>query len=487
MFNKIRLLLPLLPKLGLANVANVAGYRLALASGLIEKVMPAGNRYHDPLFHGSSHSTKDLSCPVSKSGVVALAEDQLKGNAPYFSDRKYNVGSPPDWFLNPVKQKRYPDTDSHWSRLPDFSDETGDIKIIWEASRFDWALVFARAYRLTRDERYFSALNKWASDWTEKNPLNRGPNWKCGQEAAIRMMNLMPAAFVLGQVKPSKRFVFEVRDLWPELPKAMGVVKNPFVLIGMAILEQVSYAAMHGGVALSPGIRNGMLKGLGNHKKLAMIPNGCDVEIFKPGKNTQKSDFTLLSGIPKNNLKCIFTGAHGVANGLDAVLDAAAVLKEKGRTDISLVFVGDGKLKPDLKKRALDEDLDNCAFLDPIPKVRLAELLQQVDVGMMILDNVPAFYYGTSPNKFFDYIACGLPVLNNYPGWLKEIIIQNQCGVAVPPENPEAFADALIHLADNPGERELMGNNGRKFALTEFNRFVLADKLVSFLEDILRK
>jgi len=288
-------------------------------------------------------------------------------------------------------------------------------------------------------------------------------------------------------LKPSKRFVFEVRDLWPELPKAMGVVKNPFVLIGMAILEQVSYAAMHGGVALSPGIRNGMLKGLGNHKKIAMIPNGCDVEIFKPGKNTQKSDFTLLSGIPKNNLKCIFTGAHGVANGLDAVLDAAAVLKEKGRTDISLVFVGDGKLKPDLKKRALDEDLDNCAFLDPIPKVRLAELLQQVDVGLMILDNVPAFYYGTSPNKFFDYIACGLPVLNNYPGWLKEIIIQNQCGVAVPPENPEAFADALIHLADNPGERELMGNNGRKFALTEFNRFVLAGKLVSFLEDILRK
>ena len=282
-------------------------------------------------------------------------------------------------------------------------------------------------------------------------------------------------------LKPSKRFVFEVRDLWPELPKAMGVVKNPFVLIGMAILEQVSYAAMHGGVALSPGIRNGMLKGLGNHKKIAMIPNGCDVEIFKPGKNTQKSDFTLLSGIPKNNLKCIFTGAHGVANGLDAVLDAAAVLKEKGRTDISLVFVGDGKLKPDLKKRALDEDLDNCAFLDPIPKVRLAELLQQVDVGLMILDNVPAFYYGTSPNKFFDYIACGLPVLNNYPGWLKEIIIQNQCGVAVPPENPEAFADALIHLADNPGERELMGNNGRKFALTEFNRFVLAVKFVSFL------
>ncbi|MCD6388818.1 MAG: hypothetical protein J7L69_05350 [Desulfobulbaceae bacterium] len=180
MFDKIKLLLPLLPRLGLANVANVAGYRLALVSGLIKKVMPAGNGYCDPLFHDSCHLPKDLFCPATESGVIGLAENQLKGNILYFSDQQYHVGSPPDWFLNPVNQKRCPDADSHWSRLPDFSDEVGDIKISWEASRFDWALVFARAYRVTGDEKYLSALNKWASDWAEKNPLNRGPNWKCG-------------------------------------------------------------------------------------------------------------------------------------------------------------------------------------------------------------------------------------------------------------------------------------------------------------------
>lgn len=89
---------------------------------------------------------------------------------------------------------------------------------------------------------------------------------------------------VMRIMKPGKRFVFEVRDLWPELPKAMGVVSNPFVLLGMAILEKVSYVAMHGGVALSPGIRKGMLKKAGAGKDIAMIPNGCDLEIFKPGK-----------------------------------------------------------------------------------------------------------------------------------------------------------------------------------------------------------
>ncbi len=195
MLDKIKLLLSVLPGLGFVNVVNVAGYRLALASGLIKKVMPAGNGYHDPLFHGSSHLVKELSCPVSESNVVDLAEDQLKGNISYFSDRQYNVGSPPDWFLNPVSQKRCPDVDSHWSELPDFSDEVGDIKIIWEASRFDWVLFFARAYCVTGDERYLSALNKWVSDWTDKNPLNLGPNWKCGQEAAIRMLQALLAAF----------------------------------------------------------------------------------------------------------------------------------------------------------------------------------------------------------------------------------------------------------------------------------------------------
>ncbi len=212
-FNKARLLLPLLPRLGLANVANVAGYRLALGCGLIKKVMPAGDGYHDPLFHGSSHSTKDLSCPVLESDVVDLAEAQLKGNILYFSDQPYNVGSPPDWFFNPLHQKRYPDTDLHWSSLPDFSDKVGDIKIVWEASRFDWALVFARAYRVSGDERYLSALNKWSSDWTNKNPLNRGPNWKCGQEASIRVLNILLSAYLLGQDRsPTKDLVYFVRE-----------------------------------------------------------------------------------------------------------------------------------------------------------------------------------------------------------------------------------------------------------------------------------
>jgi len=251
MFNKIKLLLPLILKLGLANVAHAAGYRLALVSRLIEKVMPATNGYHDPLFYGSCNLTKNVFHPLSKSGVIDLADDQFKGDVFYFSDQKHNVGSPPDWFLNPVNQKKYPDANLHWSRLPDFSDDVGDIKIIWEASRFDWALVFARAYSVTGDGRYLSALNKWSRAWTEKNPLNRGPNWKCGQEAAIRMLQALLAAFLLNQHKaPASglmRFVFEhCRRIAPTVCYAIaqdnnhGVSEAAGLFIGGAWLATVS-------------------------------------------------------------------------------------------------------------------------------------------------------------------------------------------------------------------------------------------------------
>ena len=107
---------------------------------------------------------------------------------------------------------------------------------------------------------------------------------------------------------------------------------------------------------------------------------------------------------------------------------------------------------------------------------------QGADAGLMLLANVPAFYYGTSPNKFFDYIAIGLPVLNNYPGWLAGMIKDNNCGLAIEPDNPIAFADALEKMADNPLLRKEMSSNARNFAVKEFDRAKLGNNFVNFLE-----
>ncbi len=282
--------------------------------------------------------------------------------------------------------------------------------------------------------------------------------------------------------RPKLPFVFEVRDLWPELPRAMGM-RNPLLLGGMSLLERWAYRAMRAGVALSPGIKQGMRKRSPRSTPIALIPNGCDLGLFLP-KEEQPTGTPPPMSLPANGLRCVFTGAHGLANGLDAVLDAAVILHQAGRQDIHLIFIGDGKLKPALRARQEQEGLTNCHFLDPIPKEELSRLLAHMDVGLMILANIPAFYYGTSPNKFFDYIACGLPVLNNYPGWLADMIAEYGCGEAVPPETPTLFAEALIRLADSADRRRQMGQRSRALAEEKFDRRHLADRLVGFLEQV---
>lgn len=274
-----------------------------------------------------------------------------------------------------------------------------------------------------------------------------------------------------------KPFVFEVRDLWPELPRAMGVIRNPLVLGAMSILEWVSYRSAHRLVGLSPGIVDGIARRGVPRGRIALIPNGCDLNIFAGEAEPWRPE-----QVKSDDLLAVFAGTHGIANGLEAILDVAAELKRRTREDIKLLLIGQGKLKPALQERTRREGLDNVLFHEPVNKARLAGLMAGTDVGLQILANVPAFYYGTSPNKFFDYIAAGLPVLNNYPGWLAGMIRENQCGFAVDPENPQAFADALEQAANERSALLAMGKRSRLLAEREFDRERLSNRFVDWLE-----
>lgn len=276
-----------------------------------------------------------------------------------------------------------------------------------------------------------------------------------------------------------KPFVFEVRDLWPELPKAMGVIKNPVILFAMSCLEWLSYRSAHRCIGLAPGIAEGIAKRGVSKDKIRAIPNGCDLSIFENYDQPWRP-----AGVRQDDLMAVFTGTHGMANGLDAALDAALVLKKRGREDIKLVLIGQGKLKPTLQARAKQLELDNVIFHDPVDKKTLAGLMASADLGMQLLANVPAFYYGTSPNKFFDYIASGLPVLNNYPGWLADYIQQEQCGFAVKPDNSDAFADALEHAASDRLALNKMGQRAKQLAKTQFNREALAEDWVNWVTGV---
>jgi glycosyltransferase involved in cell wall biosynthesis len=276
-------------------------------------------------------------------------------------------------------------------------------------------------------------------------------------------------------------FIFEVRDLWPELPIAMGIVRNPVMKWYLKRMERRIYEAADHIIALAPGIKEGIIRSGYPEARITMIPNCSDLDLFQP---CMEKGGDSRFGSP-DEFRLVFTGAHGLANGLDAVLDAVAELQKRGESGIRFVFVGSGGQRDRLIKRSRDEGLDAMiTWSDPVPKAELATLLPRMDVGMMILKNVPAFYYGTSPNKFFDYIASGLPVLNNYQGWLAEMITDRGLGVAVPPDDPSAFADAVLWLRDNPDERLRMGQNARHLAEEQFSRDKLAKQFVSILEQV---
>lgn len=273
------------------------------------------------------------------------------------------------------------------------------------------------------------------------------------------------------------RFVFEVRDLWPELPREMGVIRNPVVLWLMGVLEWLSYHSAHRVIGLSPGIVAGITRRGIAPERVTLVPNGCDMDIF-----TDSATGWRPEGVAPSDLMAVFAGTHGLANGLDAALNAAAELRQRGRTDIKIVLIGDGQLKPRLLERARLEGLDNVVFSDPVNKTRLAGLMTSTDVGLQLLANVPAFYYGTSPNKFFDYIAAGVPPLINYPGWLAEIVRETASGLAVPPDDASAFATALEYAADHRDELRTMGEKARVLARSRFDRSLLAATFVDWLE-----
>ena len=275
-----------------------------------------------------------------------------------------------------------------------------------------------------------------------------------------------------------KHFIFEVRDLWPELPKAMGVITNPVVLKLMALLEWTAYKSAHGHIALSPGIEKGISRHLSASKSVATIPNGCDIELFRAAETPWQP-----KGIQDDDFVAVFTGTHGIANGLDKVLDVALTLKNRQITHIKFVLIGQGKLKDALVKRAEKEALTNIIFHPSVNKAQLAQLMLRADVGLQVLANIPAFYDGTSPNKFFDYLAAGLPVVNNYPGWLAKLITEHQCGVAIEPNNADKFADCLLHLSKNPEQLTEMAAHAKTLANSRFDRNKLADQFVAYFEE----
>lgn len=266
-------------------------------------------------------------------------------------------------------------------------------------------------------------------------------------------------------------FLFEIRDPWPELPAALGLSSAP-LLRTMTILADAACREAAAVVTLTDGVAE--LAAARGARRIEVIPQGADLDLFGPA-----ADLWRPEGVGAHELLAVYAGAHGPANGLRALLDAAEALRG---TPIRIALVGEGPEKPALQAEARRRDLCNLLFLDAMPKPRLAGLLAGADAGLICLAPVPAFAEWAAPNKLTDLLAAGRPVLSNLGGPSARLLEESGAGLAVPAGDGAAFARALRALAADPAWRARMGTAARAEAARRFDRRLLAARFVALAE-----
>ena len=217
-------------------------------------------------------------------------------------------------------------------------------------------------------------------------------------------------------------------------------------------------------------------------ERVSVIPNASDLELFSPEVSGEEFRARLnLNG----QFVCTYFGAMGEANDLRPVVEAARLLKDRKEKGIAFVLHGKGKRRTELESFCRLHNLTNVIFSDPIPdKDAIAHLAAASDVCMTIYKNVPILYT-CSPNKLFDTFAAGRPAIVNSPGWLKDLVEQNEAGLYVRPDDAEHLADQVVFLRDHPEIVKTYGRNARRLAEESFDRNKLAAQLLSVFEQVL--
>jgi glycosyltransferase involved in cell wall biosynthesis len=282
-------------------------------------------------------------------------------------------------------------------------------------------------------------------------------------------------AWALARLKRAK-FLFEVRDLWPQFAIAVGVLRNPLLIALSEWLERWLYRSADRIMVNSPAYV-AHVQGRGG-ERVELIPNGADPAMFDP--SSRGEPYRLEHGL-QDKFVVMYAGAHGMSNDLDVVLGAARLLDDSPCTQIALV--GDGKEKPALIQAAARMGLANVSFLPPLPKFAMPGALAAADACIAILKPLEE-YKTTYPNKVFDYMAAGRPVALAIDGVIRQVVDAAGCGYFAQPGDPAALAAAIRKLAADPEHSRRMGAAGRAYLEEHFSRETLAQRLVAFLEEI---
>lgn len=285
-------------------------------------------------------------------------------------------------------------------------------------------------------------------------------------------------ALALKRLKKWK-YVFEVRDLWPEFPIQIGAIRNPILIKMLRAFERSIYKNAEHVVALSPGMQEGVIAAGTPESKVSMVPNMSKPDKFKP--HAPNMEIAQKFGIDINKFNIIHFGSMGEANGLTYIVEAAKLAQEQGLSDVEFIFMGDGATQPKLKALVEEYGLKNVKFLGNHPMDTLCEVVNLCDASITSFKNLPILKTN-SPNKLFDSLSAGKPIIVNSAGWTKDLVEKENCGFFVDPENPQDFVDKIKLHKDDKELLDKWGNNARKLSETTFDKAILSAKVADVIE-----
>ena len=286
-----------------------------------------------------------------------------------------------------------------------------------------------------------------------------------------------PTAWLLSRLKRAP-LLFEVRDLWPAFAIQVGVLRNPLLIRISEWLEGFLYRGADRVLVNSPGfIKHVQERGA---RQVELVPNGADPAMFAPGEDG--AGFRQQHELD-GQFVVLYAGAHGMSNDLGVLLQAAGQLRDDPR--IAIVLLGSGKDKPALQAQAAEMGLENVYFLAPVPKLEMRQALAAADACLAILKPIP-LYATVFPNKVFDYMAAGRPVILAIDGVIRQVVEGAEAGVFSPPGDATALAEAIRGLADDPQRARTMGSNGRRCVEAQYDRASLSGRLAQIMEEMAR-
>ena len=279
---------------------------------------------------------------------------------------------------------------------------------------------------------------------------------------------------LIAKIFRRKKFVFEVRDLWPEGPIELGVLKNKFIKKMSYAFEKKCYKSSSLVVTLSPGMKSNITDRFPKTNAIS-ITNSANIRLFSSPK--EKITHPQLVG----KKFAIYTGNIGMVNNSELLYRTAKKLREEGRDDIVILLIGDGQQKEKIIKKS--EGLNTILFLDLMPKVELVNYVKNSFVSIIPLNDTPMLST-SSPNKLFESMAAAIPVIQTTNGWIKKMLQESQSGFTVSPTKEDELFDKLVFLADNEIEAEEIGKRGFEFARRNFDKNILSERMIKAIEKI---